>query len=123
MAPSPHKRQLNKFYQNHRRYVQSRSDSQLRGDSSPEVSSCDPLESWGGKTLYPCGLIANSVFNDTFTGSVCTSPDVNTCTELTDKNWDRNGIAWPSDLDEKFKVGLFMDYFVISTIFRPQVPF
>jgi hypothetical protein len=34
--------QLKNFYQNHRRYVKSRSDDQLRGGES--VSGCTPLE-------------------------------------------------------------------------------
>jgi len=36
--------QLNNFYQNHRRYVKSRSDVQLRGGGDFDVSgSCEPL--------------------------------------------------------------------------------
>ncbi len=57
--------QLVNFYQNHRRYVKSRSDGQLRGDLTADTSSCDPLISNGPGplTVYPCGLIANSFFN------------------------------------------------------------
>lgn len=57
--------QLDNFYQNHRRYVKSRSDSQLMGDvlTESELSDCDPLKTYndGGttKVLSPCGLIAN----------------------------------------------------------------
>lgn len=73
---------LDNFYQNHRRYVKSKSDSQLAGTILGEaftqtgpLSSCDPLVTTGnklqivnnpgqvGKVLYPCGLIANSFFN------------------------------------------------------------
>ncbi|KAI0473246.1 lem3 cdc50 family protein [Xylariaceae sp. FL0804] len=60
---------LENFYQNHRRYVASYYDKQLLGDevSTTEVSdsSCDPLATLNGKAIYPCGLIANSLFNDT----------------------------------------------------------
>ncbi|EKU22651.1 transmembrane protein 30a, partial [Nannochloropsis gaditana CCMP526] len=37
--------QLDNFYQNHRRYVKSRSDAQLMGNilSEAELSDCDPL--------------------------------------------------------------------------------
>lgn len=58
--------ELENFYQNHRRYVKSRSDAQLRGDEVPDsklMDSCDPLWQKDGKTLNPCGLIANSMFN------------------------------------------------------------
>ena len=59
---------LTNFYQNHRRYVKSRSDPQLAGtffSSASGVSTdCDPLTtSPGGKFLHPCGLVANSLFN------------------------------------------------------------
>lgn len=74
--------QLDNFYQNHRRYVQSRSDAQLRGDALASTSDCSPLKKTGASvvkynstaetplvstpanyTLNPCGLIANSLFN------------------------------------------------------------
>jgi len=61
---------LTNFFQNHRRYVKSRSDAQLRGeevDSASLEESCTPLAQWEGVDMYPCGLIANSYFNDTFT--------------------------------------------------------
>lgn len=96
---------MTNFYQNHRRYVKSRSDSQLKGDSSYDSSGCDPLiKPPGGnstsKTLYPCGLIAQSVFNDTFRplksdGSLL--------------QWDETGIAWPSDKNDKFKARALKD--------------
>ena len=59
--------ELDNFYQNHRRYVKSRSDLQLAGtiiSESDKLSDCDPLRSTaGGKVLQPCGLIANRYFN------------------------------------------------------------
>lgn len=59
--------QLENFYQNHRRYVKSRSSNQLQGTaglSNNELKSdCDPLYQNGSLTLSPCGLIANSLFN------------------------------------------------------------
>jgi hypothetical protein len=66
--------ELDNFYQNHRRYVKSRADTQLRGDDKFFVTGCEPRDkgsctSKGGKkgecAVYPCGLIAWSVFNDT----------------------------------------------------------
>ncbi|RLN35501.1 ALA-interacting subunit 5-like [Panicum miliaceum] len=59
--------QLDKFYQNHRRYVTSRSDKQLR--SPNEVSntkSCKPEATEHGSPIVPCGLVAWSLFNDTY---------------------------------------------------------
>lgn len=63
---------LTNFYQNHRRYVQSFSDTQLKGDAldlkAVDGSKCDPMRSDEDekKPYYPCGLIANSLFNDTY---------------------------------------------------------
>ncbi|KAG0261486.1 hypothetical protein BGZ95_004224 [Linnemannia exigua] len=62
---------LSNFYQNHRRYVKSVDAKQLSGVArlAPELSggSCDPLAVVkDGETqypIYPCGLIANSMFN------------------------------------------------------------
>ncbi|KAH9233767.1 hypothetical protein K456DRAFT_299690 [Colletotrichum gloeosporioides 23] len=90
---------LTNFYQNHRRYVASFSDKQLKGDalSVDKVSSsnCDPLrtEEVNGTNMpiYPCGLIANSMFNDTFSSPRWLQDD--TLYEM--KN--NSGIAWDSD--------------------------
>ena len=60
---------LTNFYQNHRRYVKSLDGNQLRGDSvsasSLSKGDCKPLGTIGDKIVYPCGLIANSLFNGT----------------------------------------------------------
>lgn len=54
-----------------RRYVRSRSDAQLRGgDPAPgALASCDPQLFQGGNAslvIEPCGLVAWSLFNDSF---------------------------------------------------------
>jgi hypothetical protein len=58
---------LTNFYQNHRRYVQSYDANQLKGQfrsaSTLGNSNCKPLGTLDGKPIYPCGLIANSIFN------------------------------------------------------------
>ncbi len=54
---------LTNVYQNHRSYVKSRTEDQLQGDSSGDVSDCSPLERYNGTRLLPCGLIAYSFFN------------------------------------------------------------
>ena len=59
---------LTKFYQNHRRYVRSRSDAQLRGTVGGDTSVCAPRAHAANATLpppVPCGLVAWSAFNDT----------------------------------------------------------
>lgn len=68
--------ELTNFYQNHRRYVKSYSKEQLLGCTSAKQSGCsgydkdyvetdcEPISKNGTRTLSPCGLIANSLFND-----------------------------------------------------------
>ena len=62
---------LTNFYQNHRRYVKSVDTEQLKGHARSagdiKSSDCGPLDiAPDGRPYYPCGLIANSMFNDTF---------------------------------------------------------
>ncbi|KAF7719197.1 Uncharacterized protein PECH_008272 [Penicillium ucsense] len=87
---------LTNFYQNHRRYVQSLDLDQLKGKavSSDTIKggTCSPLDvNSAGIPYYPCGLIANSVFNDT----------INTPVRLAENNhtyvMTKEGIAWNSD--------------------------
>ncbi|KAK6907957.1 hypothetical protein I203_101958 [Kwoniella mangroviensis CBS 8507] len=87
---------LTNYYQNHRRYVMSLDTSQLKGDrrSASQIDSgdCKPITSSGGKPYYPCGLIANSVFNDTF-GPVVLLNAQNGAQNQT-YNFTEKGIAW-----------------------------
>ncbi|KAF7533623.1 hypothetical protein G7054_g6936 [Neopestalotiopsis clavispora] len=89
---------LTNFYQNHRRYVSSYYDKQLLGDdvnteSSVSDSSCTPLTVDDNNVpYYPCGLIANSMFNDTFFSPVYQTNN-NTPYELQ----NTSNIAWSSD--------------------------
>ncbi|KAH9946361.1 cell cycle control protein [Epithele typhae] len=86
---------LSNFYQNHRRYVKSLNQDQLRGKfvsaSTLGSGDCKPLGSIDGKAIYPCGLIANSMFNDTF--SNLTMATENSTTYL----WSEKNIAWPGE--------------------------
>ncbi|GAV75019.1 CDC50 domain-containing protein [Cephalotus follicularis] len=85
--------QLDNYYQNHRRYVKSRSDQQLlHGLEQNDLSSCKPEEYDNGLPIVPCGLIAWSLFNDTFTF-------IRGREEL---KVSRKNIAWKSDRDHKF---------------------
>ncbi|KAK5172595.1 alkylphosphocholine resistance protein lem3 [Saxophila tyrrhenica] len=95
--------QLTNFYQNHRRYVQSFDQSQLEGNarSNQSISSsdCDPLQlDPSGKAYYPCGLIANSMFNDTFQNIRLLNARSSSAEEKPYNMTDHN-IAWDSDKD------------------------
>ncbi|CCK72049.1 aminophospholipid translocase regulatory protein CDC50 KNAG_0I02640 [Huiozyma naganishii CBS 8797] len=86
---------LKNFYQNHRNYVQSFDRKQLRGkplDWEQLDTSCKPLRGTGDKAIYPCGLIANSMFNDTFAHRFESVDDNGTNYHLTNK-----GISWKID--------------------------
>ena len=60
---------LTNYYQNHRRYVKSRDDWQLRGEdvsySGLKSGDCAPFvgNSTSDIQYAPCGAIANSMFN------------------------------------------------------------
>ncbi|KAF0699385.1 Aste57867_10046 [Aphanomyces stellatus] len=120
--------QLDNFYQNHRRYVASRSDDQLRGNQPTSLTDCDPMQQSADNTvrytdfrdsvgtngtwnLVPCGLIANSLFNDIFwlnsvrtpTGGYYGQSDTYPGTTTSVVNlMSQSGIAWKSDIDSKF---------------------
>lgn len=59
---------LTEFYQNHRQYIKNVDPAQLLGtpvDVGTAKSNCDPVatNADASKIVYPCGLIANSMFN------------------------------------------------------------
>ncbi|XP_006004105.1 cell cycle control protein 50A [Latimeria chalumnae] len=96
---------LSNFYQNHRRYVKSRDDSQLNGDENSlrnPSKECEPYRTrnsgTGNVPIAPCGAIANSMFNDTLelnhidpNGTAVPIPLV------------KKGIAWWTDKNVKFR--------------------
>ncbi|OMO85640.1 hypothetical protein CCACVL1_10065 [Corchorus capsularis] len=86
--------QLDNFYQNHRRYVKSRSDQQLRSKAAgSNTITCSPeAETLHDGPIVPCGLIAWSLFNDTYGFYVN-----NKMLVINKKN-----IAWDSDKEKKF---------------------
>lgn len=87
------------FYQNARTYVSSRAPNQLRGDNvmKSDVKDCKPLINDGdGELLNPCGLVANSQFNDTFL--LCRDE---VCTDELELNG--TNIAWRIDRERRFK--------------------
>ncbi|KAG4947949.1 hypothetical protein JHK86_041188 [Glycine max] len=60
--------QLDNYYQNHRRYVKSRNDKQLWNKAAEgETNNCFPEDKTkDNQPIVPCGLIAWSMFNDTY---------------------------------------------------------
>lgn len=113
---------LGSFFQNYRRYVKSRSSLQLKGRPYDEyieeaLDKCEPAATFTqqdlqnsqeilgqnssglvGKVLYPCGLVAQSMFTDTFFSPCLQGPDQNVCDLLEGADWNGTGIAWESDL-------------------------
>jgi len=92
---------LTNFYQNHRRYVKSLDLNQLKGralaGNDMGNSACSPLATAeNGKPYYPCGLIANSIFNDTINSPTLVSSSGG----QTSQNYSmtKEGIAWASDM-------------------------
>lgn len=89
--------ELSNYYQNYRMYAKSKSYDQLTGKwvGYSNIGDCDPIKSANEShddedIYYPCGLIAWSMFNDTF--------------QLLDKNGiaisqSKNRIAWKADRD------------------------
>ena len=105
--------EIDNFYQNHRRYVKSRNDDQLKGKEVKKKTldkDCDPVvtnkEMNKTKNIVndkdlnkkevavPCGLIAQSFCNDTYTLSL------NNGTKII---IDESNIAWSADKSKKFK--------------------
>jgi len=95
---------LKNFYQNHRRYVKSRDDTQLLGKQPSSLNSeCSPYDYYketvgnvtisNSSTYAPCGAIANSLFSDKLTlrKSGVDVPIIAT------------GIAWNTDKTVKFR--------------------
>uniref|UniRef100_A0A8D3A6L2 Cell cycle control protein n=1 Tax=Scophthalmus maximus TaxID=52904 RepID=A0A8D3A6L2_SCOMX len=92
---------LSNFYQNHRRYVKSRDDSQLYGDRSALTNpskECEPYRMSDGQAIAPCGAIANSLFNDTLELYHIDSNGTRNTIPLVKK-----GIAWWTDKHVKFR--------------------
>ncbi|XP_071848845.1 cell cycle control protein 50A-like isoform X2 [Apostichopus japonicus] len=100
---------LSNYYQNHRRYVNSRDDLQLLGQNVANPSGeCDPYDFYryndvnnktAQKAYAPCGAIANSLFNDTF----YLEYGYEDGRSKVPVELDFTGIAWSSDITAKFK--------------------
>ena len=97
--------ELKNFYQNHRRYYDSKNEEQLLGNirnysTSDDEATCDPFykDDETQKVYFPCGSIANSMFSDVITLDYEAVSDVRHEVPLL-----RTGIAWESDKKHKFK--------------------
>ncbi|EPS74126.1 hypothetical protein M569_00629, partial [Genlisea aurea] len=100
--------QLEGFYQNHRRYVRSRNDQQLRNPGhARDTSSCSPEDTTpNGVPIVPCGLVAWSLFNDTY--------DLSRNQQRLTIN--KKGISWKSDRDHKFGKNVYPQNFQNGTL-------
>ncbi|KPP76869.1 cell cycle control protein 50A-like [Scleropages formosus] len=89
---------LSNYFQNVRGYGVSRDDNQLWGDlSKSPSSSCAPYQYDQNTTIAPCGSVANSMFNDTFTLYQLVNATRKTVP------LDGKGIAWWTDYNIKFR--------------------
>lgn len=92
--------EVTNFHQNHRAYYKSRDAFQLlgrvEGQTPVDAEMCEPLNRLGNITIHPCGLIANTFFNDQFT--LVSGNDFNNLPLV----MREDGIAWQSDIDFAF---------------------
>lgn len=111
---------LTNFNQNHRRYVKSVSLDQLLGKKPSDTSlsnDCKPLDKINNTVVYPCGMIANSMFSGAWSQSrlylrsgvmftlfqcrIYTDTFSNLTSLGTDSNttylWSEKNIAWPGE--------------------------
>lgn len=94
---------LSNFYQNHRRYAKSFNTDQLLGKAvsadTIRSSDCTPLtiNDTVSKPYYPCGLAANSQFNDTFSSPVLFEVLGQQTPNHTYVMQNETNIAWSSD--------------------------
>ncbi|KAI9598183.1 ligand-effect modulator 3 family [Syncephalis fuscata] len=99
---------LDNFYQNHRKYVKSFDSEQLKGTARTRdqlaTGGCTDLlgPSDSSQFYYPCGLIANSMFNDTI------SSNSNHFHRATFK-FSNKGITWSSDSNKYGKTSYTAD--------------
>lgn len=101
--------QLDNFYQNHRRYVKSRSDKELLlglKTKAKDRTDCVPEGYSNGLRIVPCGLIAWSLFNDTYKFFF----------ESVELNVNKKNITWKSDREHKFGKDIYPCNFQNGTL-------
>lgn len=74
--------------------------------SQGDISSCKPEDNVNGQPIVPCGLIAWSLFNDTYDFT------------LNNKQVavNKRGISWKSDREHKFGKNVFPKNFQNGTL-------
>ncbi|KAL7486282.1 hypothetical protein ACHAW6_011875 [Cyclotella cf. meneghiniana] len=95
--------ELFNFYQNYRKYYTSKDQKQLVGSLTQDpvsANDCEPLNKIGNITINPCGLIANTLFNDVITLESIVGPDG---VKIENAPMIETGIAWESDKEWKFR--------------------
>ncbi|EEC85052.1 hypothetical protein OsI_32386 [Oryza sativa Indica Group] len=101
--------QLDKFYQNHRRYVKSLNDMQLRNPKKvADTQYCSPEATANGRPIVPCGLIAWSLFNDTYSFTRGHGNE----TLIVNKD----GISWKSERNRRFGKNVYPKNFQNGTL-------
>uniref|UniRef100_A0A3Q4BVU5 Cell cycle control protein n=1 Tax=Mola mola TaxID=94237 RepID=A0A3Q4BVU5_MOLML len=94
---------LRNFHQNLRRYMDSRDDTQMTGrkkNLKNPSSYCKPFsEDPNGLPIAPCGAVANSMFNDSFT---LTYHDSSRLSPIPVQLL-RTGISWYTDKNIKYR--------------------
>jgi hypothetical protein len=121
---------LTNFYQNHRRYVKSVDIDQLKGKArtAADIRSgdCAPLDvDAEGKPYYPCGLIANSMFNDTFDNFTALNPPTNAGGDTdapTFYNFTTAGTSWAHEGDLYGKTAYKADEVAVPPFWQDQYP-
>ncbi|XP_068428334.1 transmembrane protein 30C [Clinocottus analis] len=93
---------LQNFHQNLRRYMDSRDDAQMVGRKTNlknPSTYCKPFRTdQNGLPLAPCGAVANSLFNDSFSLSFLGSSGRSVPVPLL-----RQGITWYTDKNIKYR--------------------
>ncbi|KAF0905792.1 hypothetical protein E2562_008844 [Oryza meyeriana var. granulata] len=112
--------QLDKFYQNHRRYVKSLNDMQLRYPKKVnDTRYCSPEATANGRPIVPCGLIAWSLFNDTYSFTRVRGSET--------LRVNKHGISWKSERDHRFGKHVYPNNFQNGTLIgggqlNPSIP-
>ncbi|KAF9144115.1 hypothetical protein BGX30_013805 [Mortierella sp. GBA39] len=115
---------LTNFFQNHRKYTKSLDYKQLNGvpASVAELNSRKGCNITGEVPIYPCGLIANSMFNDTIFG-LTAAPVTAPATPGADYIFLSDRIASPADKGKYANYGYTdLDGILPPLNWRPRFP-
>lgn len=93
------------FNQNHRRHRESRADGQMSGEEPLKISpeeledDCNPWIETEGRVNYPCGLVAKTIFNDTYIVRI--QEPKQSSFNLVELDQSPEAIVWKSDIVKK----------------------